>query len=76
MGGLEVVDMLEFEVSEGCLIVVWWGSYKVSLGTGDGSGGGPSNAQVSNKVFGFESDSKSGVRNEPASFMRYRGSSL
>ena len=60
--GLEMADTLEPEVFEGSLIAVWDGPYKISLGTEDGSDEGSSNTQVSNRVFGYESNRKSGVR--------------
>ena len=56
-GGLEVVGVLKSEVFEGCLLVIWGGSYKVSLGTKDGFGGGPFEAQVRNRVIDCKSKS-------------------
>ena len=53
-----MVGALEFEVSRGCLVVIRGGSCKASPGTEDGSSGGPSNAQVSNRVIGYESKNK------------------
>ena len=48
----------EVEVFGGCLVVIGDGLCKVSPVTRDGSGGGPSDAQVSNIIIGYESTSK------------------
>ena len=50
-----MADVLELKVCEGSLIVVWGGPYKVSPYNRVGSDGGPSDAQVSNRVFGCKS---------------------
>ena len=60
-----MVGVIELEIFGGCLAVVWGSSYKVSLGIEDDSGGGPFDARVSNRVFGCESNSKSGVMIQP-----------
>ena len=48
----------EPEISGGRLVVDWGNSCKASPSTGDGSGGGPSDAQVSNRILDYESSSE------------------